>query len=203
MDSCYSEQLHDIVVMYSSDGARAGAEYVVHGLYHHTDEGLLQRQGRSMFFPVARSLTSVMERLRASPTTTTWRTGFPRSTRRPEMATNVRVEVLVGTEIEDWLDRVAQLRIEIFSSYPYLYEGDMDYERHYLRNYATSDGGIVVLARDGRDVVGASTGLPLLSADAAFIRPFQSTVPGQKKSSTAGVRTEAGVQRSWLGPRLL
>mgnify|MGYP006867923531 CR=1 FL=1 len=53
------------------------------------------------------------------------------------MATNVRVEVLVGTEIEDWLDRVAQLRIEIFSSYPYLYEGDMDYERHYLRNYAT------------------------------------------------------------------
>lgn len=39
MDSCYSEQLHDIVVMYSSDGARAGAEYVVHGLYHHTDEG--------------------------------------------------------------------------------------------------------------------------------------------------------------------
>ena len=56
------------------------------------------------------------------------------------MATNVRVEVLVGTEIEDWLDRVAQLRIEIFSSYPYLYEGDMDYERHYLRNYATSDG---------------------------------------------------------------
>ncbi|MGM1041147.1 ketosteroid isomerase-related protein [Stenotrophomonas sepilia] len=51
MDSCYSEQLHDIVVMYSSDGARAGAEYVVHGLYHHTDEGLPAAAGQIYVLP--------------------------------------------------------------------------------------------------------------------------------------------------------
>ncbi len=33
MDRCYREQLRDIVVMASPDGARAAAEYVVHGEY--------------------------------------------------------------------------------------------------------------------------------------------------------------------------
>ena len=37
MDSCYSEQLHDIVV--------------VHGLYHHTDEGLPAAAGQIYVLP--------------------------------------------------------------------------------------------------------------------------------------------------------
>ena len=40
MHRCYAEQLRDIVVMCSSDGVRAAAEYVVHGIYKVGDEGL-------------------------------------------------------------------------------------------------------------------------------------------------------------------
>lgn len=40
MQGSYSEQLQKIVVMASADGARAAAEYEVHGVYLADDEGL-------------------------------------------------------------------------------------------------------------------------------------------------------------------
>lgn len=51
MDASYSEQLRDIVVMASPDGARAAAEYVVHGTYHHSDEGLPEATGQTYVLP--------------------------------------------------------------------------------------------------------------------------------------------------------
>lgn len=51
MDRSYSEQLSDIVVMASADGLRAGAEYVVHGVYKSTDEGLPEAQGQRYVLP--------------------------------------------------------------------------------------------------------------------------------------------------------
>jgi hypothetical protein len=41
-----------------------------------------------------------------------------------------------GNAILPYLDDVALLRIEIFCDYPYLYEGDMEYESNYLKTYA-------------------------------------------------------------------
>ena len=46
MDRSYREQLRDIVVMASPDGARAAAEYVVHGEYIVADEGLPPARGQ-------------------------------------------------------------------------------------------------------------------------------------------------------------
>jgi steroid delta-isomerase-like uncharacterized protein len=40
MARCYHEQLRDVVVMASPDGARAAAEYIVHGEYLVADDGL-------------------------------------------------------------------------------------------------------------------------------------------------------------------
>jgi len=51
MDACYSEQLRDIVVMVSPNGERAAAEYVVHGTYHHSDEGLPPAKGQTYVLP--------------------------------------------------------------------------------------------------------------------------------------------------------
>ena len=47
----YREQLRDIVVMASPDGARAGAEYVVHGEYLLTDPGLPEARGQRYALP--------------------------------------------------------------------------------------------------------------------------------------------------------
>ena len=51
MDRCYGEQLRDIVEMVSADGLRAGAEYVVHGEYKVTDEGLPEAEGQRYVLP--------------------------------------------------------------------------------------------------------------------------------------------------------
>lgn len=51
MDRNYREQLRDIVVMASPDGARAAAEYVVHGEYRVADEGLPPANGQKYALP--------------------------------------------------------------------------------------------------------------------------------------------------------
>ena len=51
MDRCYRERLTDIVVMTSSDGAHAAAEFVVHGTYLATDSGLPPATGQTYQLP--------------------------------------------------------------------------------------------------------------------------------------------------------
>ncbi len=51
MNASYREQLRDIVVLASPNGDRAAAEYVVHGEYHHTDEGLPPASGQAYVLP--------------------------------------------------------------------------------------------------------------------------------------------------------
>ncbi len=51
MDRCYRERLSDIVLMASDDGARAAAEFTVHGEYLATDEGLPPATGQRYVLP--------------------------------------------------------------------------------------------------------------------------------------------------------
>lgn len=51
MNHHYREQLTDIVVMVSEDGRRASAEFIVHGEYLNTDEGLPEANGQTYTLP--------------------------------------------------------------------------------------------------------------------------------------------------------
>ncbi|MBV9051894.1 MAG: nuclear transport factor 2 family protein [Hyphomicrobiales bacterium] len=51
MARCYKERLSDIVIMASPDGKRAAAEFVVHGEYLATDEGLPPAKGQRYELP--------------------------------------------------------------------------------------------------------------------------------------------------------
>ncbi len=77
-----------------------------------------------------------------------------------------------GAAIAPYLEDVARLRIAVFRDWPYLYEGDIAYERDYLAAYAASADSIFVLILDGDEPVGASTGLPLADDTAEFHLPF-------------------------------
>ncbi len=44
----------------------------------------------------------------------------------------VEIRPVTGIAVEPWLDALAQLRIAVFRDYPYLYDGDLSYERRYL-----------------------------------------------------------------------
>jgi steroid delta-isomerase-like uncharacterized protein len=47
----YQERLERIVVMSSLDGGRASAEFMVHGVYKNTDEGLPAATGQTYVLP--------------------------------------------------------------------------------------------------------------------------------------------------------
>ncbi|WP_257387078.1 ketosteroid isomerase-related protein [Tahibacter caeni] len=51
MNRSYREQLREIVVMANADGSRAAAEYVVHGEYLASDEGLPPAHGQRYVLP--------------------------------------------------------------------------------------------------------------------------------------------------------
>lgn len=78
-----------------------------------------------------------------------------------------------GAEVAAHLAAVARLRIAVFRDFPYLYDGNEDYERKYLRAYAESPDSVFVLAFDGDEVIGASTGIPLAQDGEAFQVPFR------------------------------
>ncbi|MGX9719462.1 GNAT family N-acetyltransferase [Stenotrophomonas acidaminiphila] len=83
------------------------------------------------------------------------------------------VTALRGPDLLPVLDDVARLRIRVFNDWPYLYQGSLDYERDYLAAYAATPDAVCVVARAGDEVVGASTGLPLLDDGPAFRQPFE------------------------------
>lgn len=74
----------------------------------------------------------------------------------------IRTERLTGSALLSALDDLAALRIEVFRAFPYLYDGDLDYERRYLETYRQSDDAILIAALDGARLVGASTGTPMV-----------------------------------------
>ena len=73
---------------------------------------------------------------------------------------SLRVEALTGPALEAALDDVARLRIAVFRAFPYLYDGDVNYERRYLQVYRESASALLVGAFDGERLVGAATGTP-------------------------------------------
>ena len=83
------------------------------------------------------------------------------------------IERVVGAAIEPYLDDLAALRIQVFREFPYLYVGTRDYEARYLQSYANSEQSLVVIARDGSNVVGASTAMPATEHDEDVAEAFQ------------------------------
>jgi GNAT superfamily N-acetyltransferase len=87
----------------------------------------------------------------------------------------LRFQAFVGSDIAPLLDDLAALRIRVFRDWPYLYDGDLDYERRYLQVYPATAGAVVVAAYDGARMVGAATGLPMVNADPEFAAAFDGT----------------------------
>lgn len=83
--------------------------------------------------------------------------------------------VLTAAALDAALDDVAALRIAVFRDWPYLYDGDLDYERRYMQSYRDSDGAVLVGAFDGARLVGAATGTPMKDHADDFAAAFSGT----------------------------
>lgn len=87
----------------------------------------------------------------------------------------MRVEALSGAALDRVLDDVAALRITVFRDWPYLYDGDLAYERAYLQPYRNNDRAVVAGAFDGGTLVGAATGTPMEDHADEFASGFEGT----------------------------
>lgn len=90
------------------------------------------------------------------------------------MKCSLTIQRLQGGDavLKAYLKDLAQLRIDVFRAYPYLYDGSLEYEEGYLETYTRCEESIVVLVLDGDRVVGATTGLPLDQETPEFQKPF-------------------------------
>ena len=84
----------------------------------------------------------------------------------------VEARWLSPAEAQAAFDDLARLRIEVFRDFPYLYDGDLDYERRYLATYMAAPGAVIVGALDGGRLVGAATASPLAEHFEEFAEPF-------------------------------
>ncbi|MEO0798270.1 MAG: GNAT family N-acetyltransferase [Pseudomonadota bacterium] len=84
------------------------------------------------------------------------------------------IERLPPGAIGSVLDDVSALRVSVFRDWPYLYEGDADYEREYLGEFASAKDAVVVVAREAETnaIVGAATAAPLMSHTSEFAPLF-------------------------------
>lgn len=89
------------------------------------------------------------------------------------MTDPLTVRPATGDELCAAIPDLARLRREVFRAFPYLYEGSAEYEEGYLRTYLDAPGALVVLARDGERVVGASTAVPLTQETEEVRAPFR------------------------------
>lgn len=85
---------------------------------------------------------------------------------------NLIVESLAGKEIRPCIAELARLRMEIFRDFPYLYDGDMAYEEQYLASYLRSEDTVIVLVKDGDNIVGVSSAMPLEHETAEVTQAF-------------------------------
>ncbi len=94
------------------------------------------------------------------------------SQREIKMNDNLKIIRLKGIELAPYITDLAALRISVFRAFPYLYDGNMDYEKKYLQTYINCPHANMVLVFDGKKVVGASTAIPLRDETGECKAPF-------------------------------
>jgi len=85
---------------------------------------------------------------------------------------NLHISVLSSEQIDKNIEEIARLRINIFKEYPYLYDGDFEYETRYLKKFTQTPDSMMVVVKDNERVVGAMTGLPLQYEENSIQEPW-------------------------------
>lgn len=80
---------------------------------------------------------------------------------------------LIGEEAREYTNELASLRIKVFREFPYLYDGNLEYEEEYLETYFKSKTGFVFLVIDQDKIVGATTAILANEEEDSFKKPLK------------------------------
>lgn len=86
---------------------------------------------------------------------------------------SIRIETLVGSDMEKALDGLAALRIQVFQEWPYLYEGNLEHEKNYIKTFAKLKHAALIGAFDHEKLVGAATCSALVEQDEWVLKAFE------------------------------
>ena len=81
----------------------------------------------------------------------------------------IHYAIKYGKEIVPYIKDLARLRIEVFREYPYLYDGNFEYEEKYLSKFSEVEDAYLVLVFDKEQVIGAFTGIPMRFEDTTIV----------------------------------
>ncbi|MCB0633390.1 MAG: GNAT family N-acetyltransferase [Saprospiraceae bacterium] len=85
----------------------------------------------------------------------------------------ISVRSFTGATAREYKKDLARLRIAVFREYPYLYDGTLAYEEKYLDTFMQAPENIIVVAFDGDQVVGVSTGIPMKNEPEAISKAWE------------------------------
>lgn len=87
---------------------------------------------------------------------------------------------IAPVQFSKYLAQLAEMRIQVFREYPYLYEGSLEYEFDYLDRYAKCPSAVLLALLDREGAAhGFCTGIPLEFEDPELASP----VPGDHSHS--------------------
>lgn len=88
------------------------------------------------------------------------------------MEKKLKYKLVKGSDIKEYIEDIARLRITVFKEFPYLYDGDLEYEEDYLSVYLSSKRSLIILVYDNDLCIGASTCIPMEDEKLAFQEPL-------------------------------
>lgn len=97
-------------------------------------------------------------------------TGMASDMASADLASQVIVERIDRDSMS--LRALATLRMTVFRSWPYLYDGSADYEANYLSQFFADDAATLIVARVGEIPVGMATASPMSTQSGAIKEPF-------------------------------
>lgn len=79
---------------------------------------------------------------------------------------------LRGHMIEDYIEKIALLRLQVLLEFPFLYEGKINFEKDLLKTYSNSANSLVEMALIGDEVVGVTSCIPMSEESDEMQRMF-------------------------------
>ena len=86
-----------------------------------------------------------------------------------------RIEVFKGKKTTPYVQTLAELRLEAFCEYPYLYVGTLENELQYTQQFSLNPEGMIIVAFEGDEIAGLYSGLPLKNA-VSFLADWHATL---------------------------
>ncbi len=90
---------------------------------------------------------------------------------------SIHIEVFKQQETQPYLRLLSQMRLSEYKEFPYLYVGNME-EDFANTNYFTFKDGLLVIAFEGKTVVGMYSGMPM-STPSSFLQDRSAQLAGE------------------------